>query len=621
MAVSRRWGWIALATLLSLLASAPLWLTLPMPTHALAIDHAEFTGQSAAPVQVTLPHVQGRHRTLGRYRMMFELEQAPLQQLYLFIPTLSYRAVIALDGDVVLDTATTSLIPGITLGVSALVPLSGRHLAAGPHVVDILLEAPNITHGYLSALYVGTAPQIAPYNRLRVLLFEHTRMMVLACQLLLVIATLMAWIYRPQESLYGWLFLMLGMSTASYAGILRDVIPGVFDWLPYALTVSMSSMFILNIIALKINGTAVPAWLRICTVAVPAVCIVTMAFGLVPTGVLAIGVVTPIMLAAPLIAAVIAAWGALVKKVQEAWLLLLPLCFFALATLHDAALVAGVLDGPVVLSLYYRELLIIAIAMILMRRLGLSLMRLDDANAHLKRRLAEREIELHRLHEGERGEAARRARSEERHRLTEDLHDGLSGYLASIIAQAEREQSPGIEHTAREALDDLRVVIHSMDIGDRELVAALSGLRERLESQLRRQGVALEWSMMRLPEISGVTPTHALNVLRIVQEAVTNAVRHGPATCVKVTGSAGAHGEALIAIDNDGIPHEGARRGGAGERNMRRRTDFLGGTLRIDALESGTRVTLTLPSRLSGDQPGGGLPQGPHEGHTYTLND
>ncbi len=119
MVVSRRWGWIALATLLSLLASAPLWLTLPVPAHALAIDHAQFTGYGAAPVQVTLPHVQGRHRARGRYRMVFELEQAPVQQLYLFIPTLSYRAIIALDGDVVLDTGTTFLIPGITLGVSA----------------------------------------------------------------------------------------------------------------------------------------------------------------------------------------------------------------------------------------------------------------------------------------------------------------------------------------------------------------------------------------------------------------------------------------------------------------------------------------------------------------------
>src|SRR5690606_8109803 len=114
-------------------------------------------------------------------------------------------------------------------------------------------------------------------------------------------------------------------------------------------------------------------------------------------------------------------------------------------------------------------------------------------------------------------------------------------HLASIIAMAERDRTTDIERTAREALDDLRLVIHSLDIGDRELMAALSGLRERLEPRLKRQGVLLEWSMARLPEISGVTPEYALNTLRIVQEAVTNALRHGPATRIAVRGDTGSH--------------------------------------------------------------------------------
>ncbi|SAI50949.1 two-component sensor histidine kinase [Bordetella ansorpii] len=594
----QRWFGALLAVLAAVIASAPLWLTLPEPSAALRIGHATFSKEDEPPRQIGLPHAQDRPRAQGRYRMAFELADAPAQPLYLFIPMLSYRAVIALDGDTVQDTGTDSLIPGITLGVSALVPLSGRHLAAGRHEIDILLEAPGITPGYLSALYVGTAQQVAPYYRMRIFLFEHTRMMVLACQLLLAIATLMAWLYRPQESLYGWLFLLHGVSTVSYVGLLRDVIPDVFDWLPYALMVNMSSMFILHVIALKINGTKPPLWLCASVAAVPGAGLLVMASGAAPASAMAVGVAA-IMVTSPLITAAISAWGALVKKVREAWLLLLPLCFFSLATLHDGAIIAGALDGPILLSLYYRQLLIVAIAVILMRRLGRSLMRVDGANALLKRRLAEREAELRRLHDQERNEAVCRVRSKERHRLTMDLHDGLSGHLASIIAQAERGRSADIERTAREALDDLRLVIHSMDIGDRELVAALSGLRERLEPQLKRLGVALEWSMMRLPDIAGVTPTHALHVMRIVQEAVTNAVRHGPASCISVRGDAGQQGAARIVIENDGIPSAGTGQGGAGVRNMDRRAAILGGAVSIEARTTGTRVTLTLPRRLS----------------------
>ncbi len=598
MAVNRRWLGLLLAVLAALAASTPLWLDLPVPRDVLVIDQARFTANGGAPADVDLPHAQGRRHVQGRYRMDFELARAPTQPLYLFIPTFSYRAVVALDGDVVLDTGADSLVPGIMLGASALVPLSGRHVAAGRHTVDVQLDVPDVARGYLSALYLGTAQQVAPYHRLRVLVFEHTRMMVLACQLLLAIATLMVWIYRPREPLYGWLFLLLVVSTASYAGLLADAAPDVLDWLPHAYAFSMSSVFILHVIALEINGTAPPGWLRACVVAVPGACLLAMASGVVPAPALMIGVVAPVMVISPLITVAISAWGALVKKVREAWLLLLPLCVFSVAALHDGAIVAGMLDGPFFLSLYYRQLLVVAIAVILMRRLGLSLIRLDGANAHLRQRLADREAELRRLYEDERSEAARRVRSEERHRLTVDLHDGLSGHLASIIALAERGCPAGIERTAREALDDLRLVIHSLDIGDRELAAALSGLRERLEPRLKRLGVDLQWSMAHLPEVSGVTPTHALNVLRIVQEAVTNALRHGPASRIAVRGGAGPQGGALIVIENDGAPYVNTAAGGAGVRNMGRRAVLLGGALQIEALPGGTRVALALPPRL-----------------------
>ena len=597
MAVSRRWGWFALAALLAAAARTPLWVELPVPREALAIVHAEYPGQGGTPAPVARPHAQGGHRIQGRYRLAFDLEQASAQPLYLFIPLVNYRARIALDGVPIHDTGVTSLsIPGITLGVSALVPLPGR-LAAGPHAIEVLLESPGISRGHLSAAYVGTAAQVAPFHRLRELLFEHTRMMVLAWQILLAFLTLVAWIYRPKESLYGWLFLLQVASSLSYAGLLKDVVPGtVFDWLPYAFMASMSSVFILHVIALRINGTRPPRWLLAGVVAAPAACMLATALGLAPVPVMVGRVTAPLIVLSPLVTVAISAWGAL-KGVLEARLLLVPLCFFAAAALHDGAMVAGWVESPVFLSLYYRQLLIVAVAVILMRRLGVSLTRLDGANALLTQRLAEREAELSRLHEGERIEAARRARSDERDRLTVDLHDGLSGHLASIIALAERERSAGIERTAREALDDLRVVIHSLDAGDGELVGALAGLRERLEGQLKRLGVRLEWSMARLPQDSGVTPTHAMGVLRIVQEAVTNAVRHGPASRIAVRGGANAQGGSVIVIDNDGAPYARGGRGGAGVDNMTRRAALLGGALSIEALADGTRVTLTLPGR------------------------
>ena len=80
--------------------------------------------------------------------------------------------------------------------------------------------------------------------------------------------------------------------------------------------------------------------------------------------------------------------------------------------------------------------------------------------------------------------------------------------------------------------------------------------------------------MTHLPEISGVTPTHALNVLRIVQEAVTNAIKHGHARRICVRGHASDGGHAAIAVENDGLPFV-SENGGAGLCNMRRRVHMV----------------------------------------------
>src|SRR5690606_28860187 len=163
------------------------------------------------------------------------------------------------------------------------------------------------------------------------------------------------------------------------------------------------------------------------------------------------------------------------------------------------------------------------------------------ANETQRQRLLEQEAELTRLHAEAQERTAQFTLDEERRRLMRDLHDGVSGHLVSIIALSERrEVHPGdIEAAARAALEDLRLVIDSLDLEDGDLRLALAGFRERLTPQLRRLGVGLVWSMEALPEVGGVAPTYALTILRILQEAITNALKHGPAGRIEVRGTRG----------------------------------------------------------------------------------
>ncbi len=203
------------------------------------------------------------------------------------------------------------------------------------------------------------------------------------------------------------------------------------------------------------------------------------------------------------------------------------------------------------------------------------------------------------MHSQERSEAARLVREQERQRLTRDLHDGISGHLVSIIAMSEQPKGDlgSIEKAARGALDDLRLVIYSLDLGDRDLPLALANFRERLMPQLQRAGITLDWATADMPDVSGVTPGNALVVLRILQEAITNAIKHGPATTITVRAAPTPDGQVAISVANDGRAFAPGS-GGFGLANMRRRARQLNGGLEIKSHDRGVVLTLRLPSRL-----------------------
>ncbi|MBI4366187.1 MAG: hypothetical protein HY543_05140 [Deltaproteobacteria bacterium] len=297
-------------------------------------------------------------------------------------------------------------------------------------------------------------------------------------------------------------------------------------------------------------------------------------------------------------AAGLIAWGAFRQRNTDARLMLAPYFLLGWFAIRDAYVTATLPEhGFDLLGTYPRPLYLAFLTAVLMRRMGVSLDQFDRANETLNIKLAEREAELAVLSRKERVEATRLTREHERQRLTHDLHDGLSGHLVSIIALSERTGDKPTEQAAREALNDLRLVIYSLDLGDRELPLALANFRERLIPQLHRLGVELDWSIAGLPEVSGVTPGNALAVLRILQEAITNALKHGPARKIAIRGAVAADGMVAITLENDGRPFVESN-GGHGLANMRRRAQQLHGKLNIEALDHGAKLTLLLPPSL-----------------------
>jgi signal transduction histidine kinase len=204
------------------------------------------------------------------------------------------------------------------------------------------------------------------------------------------------------------------------------------------------------------------------------------------------------------------------------------------------------------------------------------------------------------------------ARQEERLELARELHDVVAHHVAGIViqAQAARLTASGtldpaladIESAGNDALDAMRRVVGLLrDPGN------ASGSRNGQEglgdlvARFAEHGPPVE---LRIPDCSQWPPEVTATVYRVVQEALTNVVKHAPkATNVVVAVGDGPNG-ADVEVTNDG-PVSGPACRGFGLVGMRERAEALGGTLRAGPGPDGgwmVRATVPLPV-LSGGRP------------------
>ncbi|TDN90627.1 histidine kinase [Microbacterium sp. BK668] len=207
-------------------------------------------------------------------------------------------------------------------------------------------------------------------------------------------------------------------------------------------------------------------------------------------------------------------------------------------------------------------------------------------------------------------EAQRRAEDEtyaeqERVRIARDMHDVVAHSLAVVIAQADGARYAAasdpsmataalgtISSTARSALADVRLLLsqlrHSQGDGPQPTLADL----EELYAQVRAAGIELRVDVDPAPP--GDPPAAVqLAVYRILQEALTNALRHGDGGVVEVRLAWPA--ERVDLLVRNGVSTDAASRAGNGVIGMRERAQLAGGTLTAEAVDAVFVVRASLP--------------------------
>ncbi|MDR7119691.1 ATP-binding protein [Rheinheimera soli] len=188
---------------------------------------------------------------------------------------------------------------------------------------------------------------------------------------------------------------------------------------------------------------------------------------------------------------------------------------------------------------------------------------------------------------------------QERQRLMQEMHDGLGSSLVSALRVVEngKMQSGELAGVLKDCIDDLKLAIDSIEPVDDDLLLLLATLRFRLGARLENTGIRLQWKVAQIPPLDWLDPRSSLHVLRILQEAFTNIIKHTKATEVTLSTRLDADSVVVTVTDNGGGFEltDAIQSGGRGLASQLHRAKAIGAEVSWLSDSKETSVMLKLP--------------------------
>ncbi len=208
-------------------------------------------------------------------------------------------------------------------------------------------------------------------------------------------------------------------------------------------------------------------------------------------------------------------------------------------------------------------------------------------------------------------EAKHQAVKEEQQRLGQDLHDGLSSSIAAIRYQLETLMMDTSDIDLKRKLDVLQKETENAYKAARNTSHEwFSAADEQLEQSFEKQIILLTDNA--LPDnrynknihidntaLSGVGMDTRIALLRIIQEAITNIIKHAKAKNVDIL-IYEEEENLLLTINDDGIGLDEKKsdkgKSTIGLQSIRRRVQYLNGVIEINSNTKGTEIIITIPN-------------------------
>ena len=192
-----------------------------------------------------------------------------------------------------------------------------------------------------------------------------------------------------------------------------------------------------------------------------------------------------------------------------------------------------------------------------------------------------------------------RAQSQAMLQVHSELHDGVLNYLSivNILSQEKPKTALGdINKLSRFAINEVRIILGQREQSEEDLFTALGTLRQQVVDHIPHSRVAIDWSLLVLMDYPKIRSATVLEITRIIQEALHNAIVRADCKTLVVSATKTTENQFTITIENSGgKSFEGEREGGFGISNMMMRARKINAKIDLAPIAGGAILTVDLP--------------------------
>jgi signal transduction histidine kinase len=560
-------------------------------------DEADWQPASLPDIwKISHPTAEG----IGWYRFRFDYPAFSQQALYgLYLSRLSLNAEAFLNGEKIGSGGAFEEPVARHWNRPMLFAIPPHLLKPRDNLLMVRVIAPSHSQGMLAPPQIDTLEHLQPRFEearfIRITLNQTSSLLIVGIGLLM----LSLWWRRKQDTAYG----LFGLAAFVWAlqslnfYIITAPLPTpqweLFVNASFQAIATLWLISLLDFVGIRIKRFNQLLWAILILSPVSLVCTpdayftdVTDIWHLVTMGVVIFGLY-------------LLAKEGFVHRNKDANLLLLTLSLILLFAFHDwlihtniAALNHWVSNEEYLMQFSAPVLFLIVGLMMTSRYVG-ALNDYEQLNQQLEQRVVSKHEELNQNFQQLQSILKEQASLEERERIYQDLHDDLGAKLLTLVYRSKDSNNAEL---ARSALQDLRDVVSRAGTETIPLSDAMADYRIECEKRLSDVQIQLHWDNQINDDRLHLTQPQALNLGRIIREAISNVIRHAQADHVQVV----LHKEATqlqlnIRDNGHGLPLHIAEQG-LGLSNIQKRVTKLNGELTLENHpQGGLSIQIKLP--------------------------